>query len=161
MSTSRKEIELEIDRLHRGVESLKTQIEGLEPGGFLEQLGRWSPRDIVAHLIGWTRYVVLGAEQIRQAELPFYDLDPGEDYSNVNAQLVRDYPSKDPATLLNELEAAAAELTQYLRRLDPSDWERDFGVRHQDEAVTVSGTVGELIDDFAHHARQLGEHSRS
>ena len=161
MYTPRDEIELEIDRLQRGVELFEDQVRALQPGSFLELAGRWSPRDMVAHLIGWMRYIVPGSEQIRRGQLPFYDLDPGDNFSNVNAQLVRDYPSKDPDTLLAELDAAAGELIAYLRRLDPEDWERDFGVRHRGEKVTIASTVGEVIDDFAHHARQLGELARS
>ncbi len=161
MSTSRSEIELEIDRLKRGIESFESQVEALRPGEFLGHLGAWSPRDVVAHLIGWTRYAVTGSEQIRRGELPSYDLDPGEDYSNVNAQLVRNFPSKDPTKLLSELHEAATDLISYLHRLDAADWDRDFGVRHGHETLTVSGTIGELIDDFAHHARQLGELSQS
>ena len=157
MPTARSEIELEIDRLRRSVESFADRVEGLEPGLFLTPLNGWSPRDIVAHLIGWTRYAVTGSDQIRLGELPFYDLDPGENYANVNSRLVRAYPSKDPVTLLAELDGAVIDLIDYLRRLDPDDWAKDFGVRHGDQTLTVSGTVGELIDDFAHHAKQLGD----
>ena len=79
--------------LANAVESFASEVESLDDERFLGPLGRWSARDIVAHLIGWNRYMVRGMEQILLGELPFYDVDPGEDFANVNRTHVRDYPS--------------------------------------------------------------------
>ena len=90
------------------------------------------------------------------ADVVRINLSHGEAHEHLHrARLVRAYPSKDPVTLLAELDAAVTDLIEYLRRLDPDDWAKDFGVRHGNERLTVSGSVGEVIDDFAHHTRQL------
>ena len=83
-------IEKQTQELERGVEAVARSVSALHEPLLLADLGRWSPRDVVAHLIGWNRYVIEGSRQILQGERPFYDLDPGEDYSKVNAVLVRE-----------------------------------------------------------------------
>ncbi len=90
-----------------------------------------------------------------RGELPFYDVDPGEDYANVNRAHVREYPSPLKEVLLAELRASVRELSEALTLLDPGTWERDFGVRHKGQTVTVRSSVDDLIVDYAHHAEQI------
>jgi len=148
-------IENQVGRLNHAVEDLAAGVDSLDSGRLLDRLGGWSPRDIVAHLVGWNRHVIEGSRQIRRGELPFYDLDPGQDYAEVNAALVRDYPSSEPGELLDELRASAGELADFLRSLDPEDWSRDFGVRNRDALVTIENTIEELIADYDHHRVQI------
>jgi hypothetical protein len=148
-------IETDREELERAVESFADRIASLDEATFLGPLGSWSARDVVAHLIGWNRYTIRGAEQIARGELPFYDMDPGEDFANVNRQHVRRYPSRVMEELLAELAASARELSDTLSRLDPETWERDFGVRHNGKTVTIRGTVSDLIGDYAHHGEQI------
>ena len=121
------------------------------------RLNGWSPRDIVAHLIGWNRYIIEGSRQIVRGELPFYDVDPGDDYARINADLVRRYPSQDRAALLAELRSSAGELKGFLATLDPGRWSRDYGVRHGGEVVTIRNTVKDLIEDYDHHRKQIDD----
>ncbi|HJS75016.1 MAG TPA: maleylpyruvate isomerase N-terminal domain-containing protein [Vicinamibacteria bacterium] len=148
-------IEAQKAALAEAVESLALEIERLDEGTFLGPLGRWSARDVVAHLIGWNRYTVRGMAQIVRGELPFYDVDPGDDYANVNRAHVRDYPSRLRAELLSELRASARELSEALSALDLETWSRDYGVRHKGQTVTVESTVNDLIVDYAHHGEQI------
>ncbi len=178
-------IAAQIEKLDRAVEALARSVNALDEPLFLADLGRleaiarsataskqggagpkssaegggssgrWSPRDIVAHLVGWNRHVIEGSRQILRGELPFYDLDPGEDYSKVNAALVREIATADRSRLLAELRASARELSRFLQALDPDEWRRDHGVRHAGSVVTVETTVDELIEDYFHHRRQI------
>jgi hypothetical protein len=75
------DIETQKRALEEAVDSFAALVEALDDETFVGPLGRWSARDIVAHLIGWNRYTVRGAKQIVEGELPFYDVDPGEDYA--------------------------------------------------------------------------------
>ena len=137
------------------MESFARLVEALDEKTFLGPLGRWSARDVVAHLIGWNRYTIRGARQIVRGELPFYDVDPGEDYANVNRAHLREYPSSVKDELLVELRASARELSEALSALDPETWCRDYGVRHKGQTVTIQSTVSDLIVDYAHHAEQI------
>ncbi len=143
------------EQLERCVEAFAGSVAALDERLFLRKVTTWTARDMVAHLIGWNRYVVRGARQILRGELPFYDVDPGPDYSNVNAVLVREYPDTDRSALLESLTASAEELTAFLRAIDTEAWDRDFGVRHEGETLTVKSTVDDLIADYHHHREQL------
>jgi hypothetical protein len=150
-------VEAQVEELERAVEDFVDALLAAEEKGFLAPLGRWTPRDVVAHLIGWNRYTVEGCREIREGRLPFYDVDPGENYSKVNALLVREVTSVDRNVLLGELRNSVSDLKDYLRGVALPDWERDFGVRHRGKAVTLRSSVDELIEDYVHHRRQLAD----
>lgn len=150
-------IEEQVRQLEDCVGSFAASAAALDQRLFLRKVTNWTPRDIVAHLIGWNRHIVRGAEQILRGELPFYDVDPGPDYFKVNAALVRAYPETDRTALLTSLAASARELTVFLRAMNPGAWDRDFGVRHGRETLTVRSTVDDLIADYHHHRTQLEE----
>jgi hypothetical protein len=133
-------LEEQLDQLQHSVEAFAGSVVSLDEALFLRKVTNWTARDMVAHLIGWNRYVVRGARQILRGELPFYDVDPGPDYSNVNAALVREYADTDRSALLKSL---------------VDTWDRDFGVRHKGETLTVKSTVDDLIADYHHHREQL------
>jgi len=154
-------IEAQIRHLRQEVREIRCAVEDLSADAFLGALGNWSPRDIVAHLIGWNRYMVLGSRQLLNGELPFYDVDPGEDYCDVNARLVAEYPSGNRSELLAEHEEAATELASFLRSLDPDKWMGGTGVLLDGEELTIRESVDELIEDHFHHHRQIREWAKS
>ena len=147
----------QINQLELSVELFAASVASVRERLFLSEVTSWTARDIVAHLIGWNRYVVRGAMQIQRGELPFYDVDPGPNYSKVNAVLVRECADTDRSALLESLAASARKLTTFLRAMDPGAWDRDFGIRHEGETVTVKSTVDDLIADYHHHRVQLEE----
>ena len=154
-------IEDQIDHVEHCVEAFAGSVAALDERLFLSKVSGWTPRDILAHLIGWNRHIVRGAKQILRGELPCYDVDPGPDYSKVNAALVRECGDADRSALLESLAASAVELTAFLRAIDPAEWDRDFGVRHEGETLTVKSTVDDLIADYHHHRGQLEEFGAS
>ncbi len=148
-------IEAQIENLQEGVRVISSSVEALSAERFLGPLGNWTPRDVVAHLIGWNRYSVTGSRQLLKGEQPFYDEDPGEDYSNVNARLVSEYSSRDRTELLAEHAQAAAELAKYLRSLSPHDWQRETGVSFDGDELVIRQNVDWLIEDHHYHGEQL------
>ena len=150
-------LEEQINQLEHCVEAFRCSVASLDQSLFLKKVTSWTVRDIVAHLIGWNRYIVRGTRQILRGELPFYDVDPGPDYSNVNASLIREYADTDLSVLLEGLVASTKELTDFLRTLDAHTWDCDFGVRHKGEILTVKSTVNDLIADYHHHQIQIEE----
>ena len=150
-------VDEQLDQLERSIEAFAGSVAALDERLFLSKVTSWTPRDIVAHLIGWNRYIVRGAREILRSRLPFYDVDPGPNYSKVNAALVREWADTDRTALLNSLAASTRELTVFLRAMDRSAWDCDFGVRHGGETLTVKSTVDDLIADYHHHRVQLEE----
>jgi hypothetical protein len=154
-------IEDQVDQLQLCVKQFADAVIALDESLFLTEVTGWTVRDMVAHLVGWNRHIVRGSQQILRGALPFYDVDPGPDYSNVNAALVREYDEVDRAVLLESLAASTGELAEFLRTLDPGDWDRDCGVQHDGETLTVKGTVNDLIADYDHHRVQLEDFGAS
>ena len=128
---------------------------------FLTKIDSWSPRDVLAHLIGWNRYTIEGCQQIRKGETPFYFIDPGDDFSKVNALLVQEYYSSDKRRLINELETSAQELEQFLLSVDPTEWEADYGVTYEGGPVTIKNSIDVLIRDYVVHRQQIEKWAES
>ena len=96
-------IEAQIAKFDQSIEDFVHCVASLNKQFFLRRSDHWSPRDVVAHLIGWNRYTIEGSNQIRRGELPFYEIDPGEDCCKVNAVLILEYSSTDRQEMLAEL----------------------------------------------------------
>ena len=150
-------IETQIKSLDEGVRQIRVAVEALSDDAFLGPLGNWTPRDIVAHLIGWNRYSVRGAQQLLAGELPFYEADPGENYSHVNARLVAEYPSENRTELVAEHEKAADELAGFLRSISEEHWKGSTGVLLEGEEATIRLVVDWIIEDHQHHSEQIRE----
>ena len=148
-------VEVQIIKLETSVDDLIQMVALLGKKLFLKKINGWTPRDILAHLIGWNRYMIEGGRQIQKGVLPFYDVDPGIDFNKVNARLVKEYSSTNKSDLTGELLLSAKELTQYLHSLDPADWSRDSGVKRDGFSITIKESVDELIADYAHHTAQI------
>jgi len=133
----------------------------MDKGLILQKITSWSARDIVAHLIGWNRYIVQGSKQILNGELSFYDINHGPDFSNINAEIIKKYADTDRSALLKKLTNSSIELVTFLRTIDPADWDRDFGAKHHDEKLTVKSTLEDLIADYHHHKIQLKQVRKS
>lgn len=148
-------IKEQVKKLTSSIEEFTKCVISLPENTFLHQFSEWSPRDVLAHLIGWNRYTVEGGEQIKKGETPFYFTDSGEDFSKVNAVLVTEYSSKDRRTLVNELKASSLELQGFLLSLDPIEWETDYGIRYEGGPVTIKNTVDALINEYVQHSEQI------
>jgi hypothetical protein len=151
----------QLQRLEQAVERFKGCIQALPDKLFLEPMAGWSPRDVVAHLIGWNRYTVEGCQQILDGQKPFYFDDASSDFSNVNAVSVQRYSSISRSDLLEELDGSFQQLKTYLLSLDAPQWKADRGVRHGLWTITVANTVGALSDDYDAHREEIKQWASS
>jgi len=148
-------IKEQVDKLTLCIKDFAGYIDSLPQDLFLKKIDDWSPRDILAHLIGWNRYTIEGGQQIARGETPLYFIDPGDDFCKVNAVLVRKYHSTNKQELLSELEVSTHELKQFLLSLDPAEWESDYGVSYEGGHVTIKNTIDALIGDYVQHKEQI------
>lgn len=95
---------------------------------YLSLIDRWSPRDIVAHLVGWNRNMIEACDAILRGEAPSYYVDAPSDYKNINAAFVARYSSQNKTELLNDLASSIEELQRYVGRLDQTELDADHGV---------------------------------
>ncbi len=123
---------------------------------FLRPLGGWTPRDIVAHFIGWNRITLVGCGQVREGSEPFYFHDGTNDYRKVNAGFFQRYNSTDRETLLRDMSATMNALAGYLQTIGEDEWEADTGVVHyRGGSATVARCVDSLIRDYHKHRAEI------
>ncbi len=141
--------------LRTSVTAFVQSLASLPDDLFLTKIVNWTPRDIVAHLIGWNRYTREGCDQIRAGKAPFYLSEANNDFRGVNAASVEQYAARDKPALIRELEASFQELEQFLRGLGPGSWDADTGVRYRDRPVTIRNTIRALGRDYDRHRQRL------
>lgn len=146
----------QLEKLNKAYDDFVSVVNSLTPEAFLHSLGDWTPRDVVAHLIGWNYNIRQGCQQIRTGAAPFYHGDALNDYRTLNAEFIARFDSTDRAVLLRELEKGRAELTSFLNTIAESDWDRDFGARHyRGGPATIARSVASLTQEYLDHAREI------
>ena len=145
----------QIKQLDQAVSKFKTCIQDLPDSIFLQPIHGWTPRDVLAHLIGWNRLYISGITEIKTGKQPAYYSDDENDYRNVNAESVALYNQTDKGLLLDDLEDSFQALQNYLLLLDLNDWKTDFGVRFRGSTITIEDDVAELIQDYDDHREEI------
>lgn len=131
-------------------------IQSVPDDLYLTPINGWSPRDIVAHLVGWNRNMVKSGKELLRGEMPAYYPDAPNDYKNINAAFVSKHSSRDKVTLLDELAASMLEFETYVRGLDPSEWDADHGITHyRGGPATVSRLMDSLAGDYHSHTHEI------
>ena len=142
--------------LRTAYESFLETVNRLTPESFLRPLGDWTPRDIVAHLIGWNRITLVGCGQVREGSEPFYFYDGTNDYRIINAGFIRRFDSAERKVLLDDLAATLDTLLAYLPTINESEWEADTGVVHyRGGPATVARCVDSLVRDYGKHRLEI------
>lgn len=124
---------------------------------WLTKIVNWTPRDVVAHLIGWNILVREGCDLLRAGKAPAYLDDREHSYRHVNDASVKRHAAQDRWTLLAELETSFRDLERYLAALDPVIWDADTGVRVAGRPVTIRNSVRVFGRDYDNHRRRLEE----
>lgn len=122
---------------------------------FLQAVDDRTPRDIVAHLIGWNRAAVTASGELRRGQLPACLTDPGPNFSRINALTMAEYASRDKAELLDQLRASAADYDAMLRDLPADEWADNHGIVLGDWPVSNGNLVAALLHDFTHHRGEI------
>ncbi len=145
-----------LDQLNKAYSVFVETVSLLSAEGFVRSLGDWTPRDIVAHLIGWNRNILTGCKQIRSGVSPFYHQDGLNDYREINAESIAQYNSTDRNLLLSELASSKYELVAYVTGLDQQDWDKDWGPQHyRGGPATIGRSIESLTGDYVNHAEEI------
>jgi hypothetical protein len=128
----------------------------LPPKDLLKSLGDWSPRDILAHFIGWNRITLAGCAEIREGIEPFYFHDGTNDYRKVNARFFSQFNSSDREALLRDMADTMDALVNYLKTITENEWGLDTGVIHyRGGPATVARCLDSLIRDYRKHREEI------
>ncbi len=150
-----------IATLRASLEEFVRCVESLPEEVFLTKIVNWTPRDVVAHLIGWNRQTREGCDEMRAGTEPFYFSDIEHDFRHVNAAAVARYAGTEKRALINELIASHRELEHYLMAMEPEAWDRDFGIRYRDRPVTIRSTIKAIARDYDRHRQRLEESAQN
>jgi hypothetical protein len=154
--------EQQLEDLQTAYRAFVQTVSELSPEAFLASLGDWTPRDIVAHFIGWNRITLVGCSELQVGKEPFYFYDGTNDYRIVNAGFFAEYNSTERQALLGEMAATLDTLVDYLREVDDQAWERDTGtVHYRGGPATVARCVDSLIRDYRKHREEIIQGSKS
>lgn len=137
------------------IDQFVTAVEALPEGQFLHEVDGRTPRDIVAHLIGWNYHAIEASRFIARGEMPPSLVEPGPDFSRVNGESMVRYAARDRAELLGQLRESAAAYDAMLRGLPEAEWDDNHGVTRGDWAVTNGSFVGIMIGEFDHHRQEI------
>ncbi len=143
--------------LERAVDAMDRRVRALEPELFLTCFAGCTPCDIVAQLAFRNRQLVDAFEQIRRGQLSFDDVDAGEDYTKVDAEIVAACRSTDRGEGLAELRSSAQELKKSLESAEPDDWIRDGGGEQDCKKEKILLLLANLIATFDHHRQEIDD----
>ena len=130
--------------------------EELTPQELGKSLGGWTPRDILAHFIGWNRITLAGCAALCEGAEPFYFYDGTNDYRRVNAAFLTRFNSTERDELLAQIRTSMAALASYLWTIAEAEWELDTGVVHyRGGPATAARCVDSLIRDYQKHRDEI------
>jgi hypothetical protein len=150
------------DRLVEGMIVARRNImDGLAELSLRQQeqvfLGEWSPKDLMAHLIGWDNTYLAALQDLRAGDLPSFYAMYDKDWRSYNRELVREYGSKDWGALMAAARLSHSQLVEYIKTIPGGEFNQDFGVRFRWTPVTIARLLGAQIDDEREHLRQIKE----
>ena len=144
--------------LRRAYQDFTELIFSLSEEQFLSSMNGWSPRDVVAHLVGWNSFMIEASSSILAGQPPSYYADAPNDYSNINAGFTAKYSSRSRHELLAELKSSLEGLDAYVIALPAGELAADHGVRHyRGGPATVSKIIESLAGDYHYHTDQIRE----
>jgi hypothetical protein len=128
----------------------------LSSENFTKSIGDWTPRDILAHFIGWNRITLVGCAELCEGVEPFYFYDGTNDYRKVNAPFFERFNSTDRETLLGQMSSTKDALVSYLKTIEENEWDADTGIIHyRGGPATAARCVDSLIRDYRKHREEI------
>lgn len=129
---------------------------------FLTSMDGWSPRDVVAHLIGWNGHMIEASASILAGQPPAYYADAPNDFSNINAIFVTTHSSQVKSDLLCDLESSMDGFEAFIATLDPDELQANHGASHYSgRSATITGIIESITRDYQSHAGQIREWLRT
>jgi len=137
-------------------------VNSLSDEQFLHLMDGWSPRDVVAHLIGWNDLMIESSLSILAGKTPASYADAQNDFSHINSGFTSKFSSRSKRELLRELKSSLERFEAFLSGLPPQELENSHGVLHYSgRPATVGKIITSLVGDYRQHARQIADWSRA
>jgi hypothetical protein len=133
-------------------------ILSLSDEQFLSPIDDWTPRDVVAHLVGWNSLMIDSSRSILAGKPPSYYDDSKNDYSNINAGFTKKFSSRSKQELLAQLKSSMEKLEAFIFSLPAKELTADHGVVHYSGVhASVGKIINSLAGDYQYHTNQISE----
>ena len=153
MFNNRKEQLTDLELVY---EAFMQTAKELSSENLIKSLGDWTPRDILAHFVGWNRITLVGCAEICESVMPFYFYDGTNDYRKVNSSFLTRFNSTDKDELIEQVKTTKKSLVSYLWTIPEDEWELDTGIVHyRGGPATVARCVDSLIRDYRKHRDEI------
>jgi hypothetical protein len=151
-----------LQTLRSDYQAFEALILSLSDGEFLAPGNGRSPRDVVAHLVGWNDHMIEASSSILAGKPPAYYADAPNGYKTINARFVAQHSSISKTQLLRHLGSSMDRFVAFLATLPPGELTADHGVKHYSgRPATVNGIVDSLSRDYREHTHQVSDWMRS
>lgn len=147
-----------ISPLNLACQRFSNAIESLSDEQFLSARSGRTPRDVVAHLIGWNSLMIESSLAILTGIPPAYYEDAPNDYSTINAGFMKEYSSGSKGELLAELRSTMEKLQAFLQSLPAEELTASHGVAHHSGGpASVARIIASLTGDYDDHTSEIEE----
>ena len=145
-----------LSTLQAAYDDFRACIMSLPDSLLLSEMNGWSPRDVMAHLIGWNKHMIEASAAILHGQAPSCYADASNDYRNINARMVITFPSRSKEELLAELESSMKTFRQFIASLQPDELADSHGVlHHSGRPATITGIIESLTQDYQGHTLEI------
>jgi hypothetical protein len=111
----------------------------------------WSPRDLIAHMVGWQQVALTIAKDLAvnetSPEMARMDAEFDSRGDELNAEMIERWRGLSPSEVRDRLQSVAGELRGYLTVVPESRW-----IKHPTHLETF---VGETLEHYDDHRGDL------
>lgn len=118
-------------------------------------LGAWSPKDLLAHLIGWDETNLQAVQSVLKGTVPAFYQHHDRNWQTYNAMLVARHKQGSFEDMLATARSSQQALLGFLQTIPPEDFKKDFGVRVRGYNVTLERLLEAEAKDERVHYRQI------
>ncbi len=123
-------------------------------------LGIWSPRHLVAHLIGWDYTNIAAATELIAGRLPTFYERHDRDWSSYNKEIIRKRNRGSYNNLLLAAKRSHQKLLSFMKGIPSTEFVLDRNIRYHGWRVTIERLLLSEAKDEKTHLRQLRHYSR-
>ena len=118
-------------------------------------VGKWSCREMLAHLAGWDESNIRAAHEILAGNLPSFYEHSDKDWATYNTTLVSEYNRDEFEELLSLVRETHRNLLALIQDLPASVLWKDRGIRARGWKVTIGHLLEVEMEDEDEHYSQL------
>jgi hypothetical protein len=123
-------------------------------------LGIWSPRHLIAHLIGWDYTNITAATELNAGRLPTFYEHHDRDWSSYNNEIIGKRNRGSYKNLLLVAKRSHQKLLSFMEGISSTEYFLDRNIKYHGWRVTIERLLLSEVKDEKIHLSQLRHYSR-